>query len=142
MANEIPASETFTGLSRKVIEYSERFATLNDSLKTSSNSTAAWAALEALVDTENFERIGVFLTDKTETFGWATYKSFITEYAADTEWEGTLRFILEEDNRVVLGLEERKSRGDFTRVSNTVTVYTFNPEDKLQALEVYVMDLN
>ena len=78
MAHEIPHSENFTGLSRKVIQFSERFAELVESLKEPGSSEAAWARLEELVDVDNFVRQGIFLTDKPETIDWQTYKSYLT----------------------------------------------------------------
>ena len=101
MANEIPGSETFTGLSRKVLEYGEAFAGLVECLKSSDASDEAWARLENLVDTENFVRQGVFLTDKAETIGWQTYKSYVTQFGGHTQWEGSLRHLTEGPKRVI-----------------------------------------
>lgn len=142
MANEIPSSESFTGLSRKVIAYSERFKALVERIKSGKFSDSDWAPMEELVDTENFNRQGVFTSANTENFGWETYKAFVSEYGGSTDWEGTLRFIHEKDSQVVLGLEERNTRNGVTDVANTVTVYDFNDEGLLQHLEVYVMSLS
>jgi hypothetical protein len=142
LAHEIPSSETFTGLSRKVLEYSELFAQIVEGLKEPGFSEAAWAPLEALVDVENFVRQGVFLTDTPETIGWATYKSYITQYGGATHWEATLRHITEGPRRVVLELEERNTRDGFTHVANTVMAYGFGDDGKVRTLEVYVMSLN
>lgn len=142
MANEIPSSETFTGLSRKVLHYSELFAQIVARLKEPDFSEADWAPLEKLVDVDKFVRRGVFLTDKPETINWQTYKSYITQYGGATQWEGTLRHITEAPNRVILELEERNTRDGFTHVANTVTTYGFGDDGKLETLEVYVMSLN
>lgn len=142
MAHEIPSSENFSGLSRKVLEYSERFGSLVERLKDPAFSDAAWAPLEALVDVENFVRQGVFLTDKAETIDWPTYKSYITQYGGGTHWEATLRHITEGPRRVVLELEERNTRDGFTHIANTVMAYGFGEDDKVKTLEVYVMSLN
>jgi len=140
--HQIPASSTFSGLSSKVIEYSERFQQLMEALKEPDVDESAWTTIESLVDTESFQRQGVFTGQKTEKFGWETYKQFIQNYAAGTQWEGTLRFIFEEGQTVVLGLEERSTNGGVTHTANTVTVYRFNDDKKLVDLEVYVMPLH
>lgn len=142
MAHEIPGSESFTGLSRRVIEYSELFARLVESIKESGSSGVAWGPLEELVDVDNFVRQGVFLTDKPETIGWQTYKSYIEQYGGETDWEATLRHLTEAGNRVILELEERNTRAGFTHIANTVMAYGFDDEGKVKTLEVYVMGLN
>lgn len=142
MAHEIPSSNNFTGLSRKVLEYSERFARIVECLKEPDYSDATWGPLEELVDVDNFVRQGVFLTDKPETIDWRTYKSYIVQYGGETQWEATLRHITEQGNRVILELEERNTRAGFTDIANTVTAYGFDDEGKVKTLEVYVMDLN
>ena len=141
MANEMPSSSEFSGLSQKVLEYSEAFTSVVNRLKEPDFSDADWEPLEKLVDVENYERQGVFLGDKAEIIGWEKYKYYITEYGGGTSWEGTLRRITEVPNLVVLELEERNTRGGVTDVSNTVTIYEFNDEGKLRHLDVYVMPL-
>lgn len=138
MANEMPDPNSFSGLSRKVLQYAEAFRQLAERLKQPGYSDRDWEAIEALVDVENFEREGVFLTDKSEKFGWATYRDYVTKYAGHTRWEGTLRRITEAPNLVVLELEERNTRGGETDVSHTVTIYEFNAAGKLRHLDVYV----
>lgn len=142
MANEMPSADKFTGLSRKVIEYSEGFAKISKRLQKGPVSDADWAQFETVVDVENFERQGVFLTAKAEICGWKKYKEIISSYAGGTIWEGTLRHITESQNRVVLELEERNIRGGITNVSNTVTIYEFNEASQVRHLEVYVMPLS
>jgi hypothetical protein len=142
MAHEIPGSKNFTGLSRKVIEYSERFALIVAHIKDPEFPDTLWQSLEELVDVDNFVRQGVFLTATPETIDWPTYKSYITQYAGGTRWEGTLRHITEQGNRVILELQERNTRDGFTHIANTVTVYDFNEAGRVRTLEVYVMSLN
>lgn len=139
MANEMPKSGNFSGLSRAVIQYSEAFTQIVDKAKTGSLSDADWAPIEQLVDVDIFERVGVFLTPSAEVIGWSQYKSYISQYAGGTSWEGTLRHVTEQPGRVILELEERNTRGGMTDVSNTVTIYEFNEAGKLRHLDVYVM---
>ncbi len=141
MANEIPDSKTYTGLSRKVLEYSEHFLRIVNKIKQSSISDADWAPMEELIDLKNYRRMGVFEGAQAEFSTWQQYRKIIEQYGGMTEWEGTLRRITEVPGLVYLELEERNSRDGVMDVSNTVTIYGFNKEDKLIKLDVYVMPL-
>ncbi len=142
MANEMPNPDKYSGLSRTVLRYCDAFARLADQAKQAPLVDADWAALEALVDVDQFERLGVFLTKTSEVLGWAQYKQYVTKFAAATAWEGTLRRITETPGLVILELEERNTRGGVTDISNTVTIYEFNPSGKLVHLDVYVSHLS
>jgi hypothetical protein len=138
MANEMPKSADYRGLSRNVLRYSEEFLRLVNKMKQPGFSEADWAPLEGLVDVQNFQRVGVFLTQRVEVSNWQQYKQFITQYAGKTSWEGTLRRITEVPGLVFLELEERNTRDGVTDVSNTVTIYKFDTAGKLRNLDVYV----
>ena len=139
MANEMPSSENYKGLSRKVLQYSERFLKIINKIKKPGFAEADWAPLEELVDLTGFRRLGVFLGERAEISNWQHYKKLLSEYGGMTEWEGTLRRITEVPGLVYLEMEERNSRGGVTDISNTVTIYEFNPAEKLSKLDVYVM---
>lgn len=141
MANEMPSPDAYTGLSRKVLQYSEGFMETINQLKAGAPPEAAWAPIENLVDTTSFRREGVFAGTDAELLDWAHYKENISRYAAHTSWEGTLRHITETPGRVILELEERNSVGGRTHISNTVTIYEFDDQEKLCHLDVYVMPL-
>lgn len=141
MANEMPKSSEFTGLTRKVIEYSEAFAEIVEKAKGGTLSEADWQRIEQIVDPESFERVGIFLGAQAEVIDWAKYKYYVSQYAAGTTWEGTLRHVTEEPGRVILELEERNASDGVTDVSNTVTIYEFNEAGKLHHLDVYIMPL-
>jgi hypothetical protein len=138
MANEMPNSADYTGLSRKVLQYSENFLRIVNRIKHPGFSQADWAPLEELVDVRNFQRVGVFLTNTEEVSNWQQYKQLITQYGGATAWEGTLRRITEVAGLVFMELEERNTRDGVTDVSNTVTIYEFNQDDELRKLHVYV----
>lgn len=138
MANEMPPSSDFTGLSRKVIAYSEGFSGVAAKAAAGMLSDADWAEMETLVDVDGFVREGVFVGAEAEVIDWATYRHYVTMYAGHTTWEGTLRRITEVPGLVFLELEERNTRGGMTHVSNTVTIYEFNDAGKLKRLHVYV----
>lgn len=139
MANEMPSSNEFTGLTRVVIAYTEAFAQLVGKAKAGALSDTDWEVLEQHVDAVSFEREGVFLGPQAEVIDWLTYRSYVTQYGSFISWEGTLRHVTETPGRVILELEERNTRNGVTDVSRTVTVYEFNAIGKLCHLDVYVM---
>ena len=139
MANEMPPSSSFDGLSRAVIAYSEAFTRLIATAKQTALTDADWAEIEGLVNTSAFVREGVFLGPQAEVIDWPTYRGYISQYGGYTEWEGTLRRITEVPGRVILELEERNTRRGVIDVSNTVTIYEFDDESRLRHLDVYVM---
>jgi len=141
MANEMPDPNSYSGLKRKVLQYSVAFAEIVERLKAGAAPETVWAPFEELIDVEAFTREGVFAGAEAEVIGWDTYKSYISKYSGNTAWEGTLRHITEEPGRVILELEERNSHDGRTHVSNTVTIYEFNEAEKLRHLDVYVMPL-
>jgi hypothetical protein len=138
MANEMPSSTQYQGLSRKVLQYSENFKHIADKSRQGTIAASDWAQMDELVDVQNFRREGVFLTDTVEVSTWEQYKGVITQYGGTTMWEGTLRRITEVPSLVFLELEERNTRDGVTDISNTVTIYKFNDAGKLIKLDVYV----
>ncbi len=139
MANEMPSSSDFTGLTHAVIAYSEAFTRLVGKAKASTLTDADWEEIEQLVDVSAFVREGVFAGPQAEVIDWPTYRSYVTQYGGFTDWEGTLRHVTEMPGRVILELEERNTRGGVTDVSNTVTIYEFGADNRLRHLDVYVM---
>jgi hypothetical protein len=138
MANEMPSAQTYTGLSRKVLQYSENFLRIINRIKQPDFRDTEWAPLEELVDVANYQRVGVFLTNTEEVSNWQEYKKTLTRYGGTTAWEGTLRRITETPGLVFLELEERNTRDGVMDISHTVTIYEFNKDDRLRKLHVYV----
>ena len=139
MANEMPSSSDYTGLTRAVIAYSEAFNRLVGNAKAGALTDRHWEEIEQLVDVPAFVREGVFLGPEAEVIDWPTYRSYVTQFGGHTSWEGTLRHVTETPGRVILELEERNTRSGMTHVSHTVTIYEFTEAGKLQHLDVYVM---
>lgn len=137
----MPSPDEYTGLSRKVLEYSKAFDEIIETAKESELTEADWEPLEKLVDTEDYERMGVFLGDEAEIIDWQKYKKYISQYAAHTSWDGKLRRITEVPGLVILELEEHNTVNGVTDISNTVTIYEFNDDGKIDHLDVYVMPL-
>jgi hypothetical protein len=141
MANEMPSSNDYTGLTRKVLQYSEAFVAVIGKARAGTLTDADWAPFDELVDTDSYVREGVFLGPIAEVIDWQTYKGYIQQYGGFTAWEGTLRHVTETPGRVILELEERNTSNGITNVANTVTIYAFNDAGKLHHLDVYVMPL-
>ncbi len=137
----MPDPDDYSGLSRKVLQYSEAFARIVDKTKEPGFSDADWAPLETLINVDKFKRMGVFLGSQAEVIDWEKYKHYISEYGGATSWDGRLRRITEVPGLVILELEEHNTMGEVTHISNTVTIYEFDEEGKIVQLDVYVMPL-
>jgi hypothetical protein len=126
--------EQYSGLSRKVLEYSLIMKQMVDAAKKPGFSESSWAPLAAMVAVDEFERVGNFL----EVMKWPDYVTFLTKWAKGSEWECSFKRISESDNVVFLELEERSSVGTHTSVVNSSTIYEFNAAGKLRHLDIYL----
>ena len=89
---------------------------------------------EALIDTENFVRIGPF----KEVMNWAEYAEFLTNWARSSSWDCSYQRLTEAAELVLLELEEFSEIGDFRSVVNTASVYEFSTENKIRYIAVYL----
>lgn len=126
--------ENYSGLSRKVLEYSRLMKEAVDAAKLPGFSEANWAPVAAMVDTANFERVGNF----KEVMRWDDYVTFLTGWAQGSDWECSFRRVTENGNVVLLELEERSRVGGHTSVVNSVSVYEFNAAGLLDHLDIYL----
>jgi hypothetical protein len=140
MATEIPPASQFTGLTRKVLEYGERFEAIVAKAKRGLTD-ADWATIETAVDVANFQRVGRFLTEETEIIDWPTYRGYITKYGGYTDYDAKLRRITEGSNVVIQELEERNTANGVTNISNTVSIFAFSPAGLITHLDIYVARL-
>jgi hypothetical protein len=124
----------YTGLSRKVLEYSLIMKRLVDEAKRPGFSEASWAPLAELVAVDEFERVGNFL----EVMRWPDYVAFLTKWATSSGWECSFKRITEKQGVVFLELEERSAVGEHRSVVNSATVYEFNDAGKLRHLDIYL----
>jgi hypothetical protein len=124
----------YSGLSRKVLDYSIVMKRLVDEAKKPGFSVASWAPLAEFVDVDAFERVGNF----KEVMSWTDYVGFLTNWATTSEWEGSFKRVTEHDNVVFLELEERSRVGPHSSVVNSVSVYEFNAAGKLKHLDIYL----
>ena len=123
-----------TGHSRTVLEYAATTGRLVTEAKAPGFDETGWAPLAALVDTDNFLRVGAF----KEEMDWAGYVAFLTGWATTSEWEGTFRRITEHGELVFLELEERSVVGDFRSVVNSLSVYEFSDDGRIRRLNLYL----
>ena len=125
---------TATGRSRIVLEYSRITKRLVEAAKNPDFTSADWAPLAELIDVDNFVRVGPF----KEVMDWTSYVEFLTNWAKSSEWNCTFQRLTETPDVVFLELEERSHMGDFSSVVNSVSVYEFNPDNKVRRIAVYL----
>lgn len=123
-----------TDLCAKVLDYVDAFGKTVLKAKQPGFTLDDWAGFAALVDAQNFVRVG----HQAETMRWDEYIGFVTQFATALEWEGTFRRIQERDNVVYLELTEYATVDGKTRIANTLTVYQFDSDGKIVHLDVYL----
>ncbi|BBY43215.1 hypothetical protein MCEL_15100 [Mycolicibacterium celeriflavum] len=117
-----------------MLGYSQTTKRLVDAAKDPEFTSAGWAPLAELIDVDNFVRVGPF----KEVMDWVSYAEFLTNWAKSSEWDCTFQRLTETPDVVFLELEERSRVGDFTSVVNTVSVYEFNADNKVERIAVYL----
>ena len=127
--------DNYSGLSRKVLDYSVTVKSLADACKQPGFKNERWHQLfSKFFDTENFQRVGHL----KEVMDYPTYIDFQTKWAPHSDWECSFKRITEKDNVVFLELEERATVGGQTNVVNTMSVYEFNESGKVRHLDIYL----
>lgn len=126
--------DQYSGLSRKVLEYSRLMKRMVDEAKQPGFSEASWAPLAAHADTARFERVGNF----KEVMNWQEYVAFLTPWAMHCGWECSFKRVTEAPGLVILELEERSEAGGVTSTVNSVSVYEFDDAGKLVHLDIYL----
>lgn len=124
----------YSGLSRKVLDYSQITGRLVGEAKKTGFTVDSWAPLAELIDTENFVRVGNF----KEVMNWHEYVTFLTNWASNSEWECSFKRITESGNVVFLELEERSTIGPFSNSVNSMSVYEFNKAGRITHVDVYL----
>lgn len=123
-----------TGHARTVLDYCRRTGELVHAAKRPGFTIDSWAPLAELVDTEAFVRVGNF----KEVMSWQEYVTFLTSWAASSDWECSFKRITEHDGVVFLELEERSRVGEFSNSVNSLTVYGFTDAGKIARIDVYL----
>lgn len=130
--------DNYSGLARKVLDYSVTVKGLADECKQPGFKNEKWDELfSEFFDKENFLRIGHL----KEEMDYPAYVEFQTKWAPVSDWECSFKRITEEDNVVFLELEERATVQGYTNVVNTLSVYEFNSEGKFRHIDVYLQQL-
>jgi len=124
----------YTGLSRRVLEYSQVMKRMVDEAKQPGFSVASWRPLTELVAIDEFERVGNF----KEVMRWPEYVEFLTNFATSTEWECSFKRVTESGRVVFLELEERVGLEGFSSTVNSLSVYEFDDSDKIRHLDIYL----
>jgi hypothetical protein len=126
--------EQYSGLARRVLEYSLTMKRLVDAAKEPGFGVDDWAPLAEMVAVDDFERVGNFL----EVMSWPQYVEFLTRWATTSHWEGSFKRVTEHDNVVFLELEERSGVGEAATAVNSVSVYEFDGAGKIRHLDIYL----
>ena len=124
----------YTGLSRKILDYSALMKRMVDEAKQPGFSAESWGPLADLIDTENFVRVGNF----KEVMNWQECVAFLTGWASSSEWDCSFKRVTESGNTVFLELEERSRIGDFSNSVNSASIYEFNDAGKITRIGVYL----
>ena len=127
-------ADDYSGISRAVLEYCMTTKRLVDAAKHPGFSQDSWAPLAVLIDTDAFIRVGNF----KEVMNWPEYVGFLTNWAASSDSECSLRRVTETGSVVFLELEERSRIGDFSNSVNSVSTYEFNGSGKITRIDVYL----
>jgi hypothetical protein len=97
-------------------------------------TAADFDPIAALVDKDNFLRIGVF-KDEAD---WPLCLQKYLQFAGTSLWRDKLRYIHAVGSIVFQELEEIITRPHGENVIYTMSVWEFNDEDKVRALRVYM----
>ncbi|WP_067889288.1 hypothetical protein [Nocardia vaccinii] len=124
----------YTGLARKVLEYSLITKRLVDQAKQPGFTIADWAPLAELVATDEFERVGNF----KEVMNWTDYTAFLTNWASTSDWECSFKRVTETPDLVFLELEERSRVGEFSSTVNSLSVFEFTLAGKICHIDIYL----
>lgn len=126
--------DDYSGLARRVLDYSALMKRMVDEAKKPGFSVDSWGPLAELIDTENFGRVGNF----KEVMNWQEYVAFLTGWASSSEWDCSFKRVTESGNTVFLELEERSRIGDFSNSVNSLSVYEFDDAGKITHIDVYL----
>ena len=126
--------DDYAGRSRTVLDYAMVTKRLVDEAKRPGFSAGSWAPLAELVAVDEFTRVGPF----KEVMNWDDYVTFLTNWAASSEWECSFKRITEASGVVFLELEERSRVGEFSSVVNSLSVYEFTDTGKIRHIDVYL----
>jgi hypothetical protein len=121
-------------LTERVLEFTGTVERTVPLAKESGFTKSAWAPLEGLVATDEFERIGIW----REVMNWPEYLDFMTTFASAKGFETSVRRITEVPNFVFYEIEERHIKDGKVNVVNSMNVFEFNDAGKICHMDIYV----
>ena len=121
-------------LTERVLEFTGTVERTVPLAKESGFTESAWAPLEGLVATDEFERIGIW----REVMNWPEYLDFMTKFASAKGFETTVRRITEVANFVFYEIEERHIKDGKVNIVNSMNVFEFNDAGKICHMDIYV----
>lgn len=131
MSDRAVASSSGGPLGRRVLEYTEVMQRLVPTVA----APADWEPLAEFVAVDQFTRVGTFM----ECHAWDQYLQMLTQWASSVDaFETTPRRVNEIGNLVYFEIEERHHRASDVHVVNTMTVFAFDDDRRIQRLDVYL----
>lgn len=123
-------------LALKVLDYVDTIKRIVVSAKEPGfDAEAGWAALEAMLDVDRFERVG---NDKA-VMGWAVYRDLLNRWGGTTDYWDEFHRISEVGDSVFLELTEHNTpKGGAESVVNSMSVYRFDDAGRLVHLDIYL----
>ncbi len=117
-------------LTRNVLRYDQTIRRL-----VGAGGTVDWTSLAAFVAVDDFKRVGTFLEEQD----WNEYTTMLSAWASAVEsFDTTVRRISEVDSLVYYEIEERHRHGRDVNVINSMTVFAFDEDEKINRLHVYL----
>jgi hypothetical protein len=117
-------------LTRSVLKYDQTIRRL-----VVAGGMVDWTPLAAFVAVDSFKRIGTFLEEQD----WDGYTTMLSAWASAVEsFDTTVRRISEVDSLVYYEIEERHRHGNDVNVINSMTVFGFDEDEKINRLDVYL----
>lgn len=126
--------DRYEGLSRKVLDYSLLMKRLVEEAKAPGFSAEGLAPLAERVAVDSFRRVGNF----KEVMTWPEYSGFLARWASGAEWDCSFKRVTESGRVVFLELEERSRVGEHTSVVNSLSVYGFDADGRIERLDIYL----
>lgn len=118
-------------LSHRVFEYTEVMQRLVPTVTVK----ADWAPLAEFVSVDEFTRVGTFM----EHHDWDQYLDMLTQWVSSVDgFETTTRRVTEIGDIVYYEIEERHHRQGHVHVVNSMTVFSFDANDRIRRLDVYL----
>ena len=126
--------DSHVGRSRAVLEYGLTLKRVLDGASDTDFGVQSWAPLAEFVDTACFDRVGNF----KDLMDWDEYVAFLTRWAPGATWECSFKRVTETSGLVFLELEERTVTDGVASAANSLSVYAFDPDDRIVHIDVYL----